>query len=860
MTKPRVLIFVIVLLVLGTAALYWRNRRPRFDVRNVVLISLDTCRADHLGCYGYDGKTTPHIDALAEQSVLLTNALAAAPMTLPSHSTMLTGTNPPYHGVHDNLNHRLPESNETLAEILRDHGFVTGGIISTFVLDSRFGLDQGFDTYHDEFEEEHNLGHYTERKADESTRLAVQWLEQHHEERFFLFLHYFDPHDPYKPPEPFATRFKDNLYDGEIAFTDHCVGKVLDKLKRLGVYDNTLIIVVGDHGEMLGEHGESRHMYFIYQSALHVPLIFKVPGQTRAIRIDEPVGVIDIMRTVCGMLGLDVGPQVRGEDLSVAFRGGKLPSAERYRYCESVTPTQYQANSLLGVVDGRWKLIQTTRPELYDLAADPIESNNLVETRPEEALRLQARLERILEHQLREDVESQTALDAESLRKLQSIGYVGGSGGRANRLDYYDQPADRDDAKDLIGFHRDYNKVLGLQTIDRPDKARRLLQQLVDRRPDFLSGHLKLATMAVEQKDADTAIVPLKRVLELNPDYSPAHFHLGRILLEKQQFEEAIASFERTVQLDPGKPGGYHLLGAALAATGRTDEAIEQYRLTLELDPEFAAAHVNLGVALAKQKKTDQAIEHYLRALESDPEYTEARYNLAQAYEAQGKTDEAIGQYQRTLELDGEHANAHMSLGALLGYRRQWDSCEHHFREALRIEPQWALAHYNLARMLHGQGRLDEAMPHYQTAVDLDPEDARAHYRFGQALVTQDRPEEALVQYQDASRLRPHWDVVLSEMAWCMSARPDWPVYAPEEGLLLAERALQLSSAPDARLLDYVAIAQAAAGQFDVAIATARKALSVEPAASNADFADEINTRIELYEQGKPYVKGSAVE
>ena len=852
MFKLRVIIPVLLILILAGAMLGWWLWQPRFEVRHVVLISLDTCRADHLSCYGYDGNTTPHIDALAGQSILFTNALAAVPMTLPSHSTMMTGTNPPYHGVHDNLNHRLPDANETLAEILQKNGFVTGGIISTFVLDSKFGLDQGFDTYQDEFEEEHNLGHYTERKGDETTRFAVQWLDEHHDERFFLFLHYFDPHDPYAPPEPFASQFEGSPYDGEIAFTDHCVGQVIDKLKQLEVYDETLIIVVGDHGEMLGEHGESKHMYFIYQGALHVPLILKVPGQTQSIRIDDPVGVIDIVPTVCHMLDLDVPSQVRGEDLSVSFHGGKLPRTKRYRYCESVTPTQYDANSLLGVVDGRWKLIQTTRPELYDLIADPTESSNLLETHSDEASRLLNQLQQILTDQLREGVESQVAVDAETLRKLESIGYVGGSEA-ANRLDYYDQPADRDDAKDLIDFHADYNRVLGYETAEKLDEARRLVDQLIERRPHFFAGHLKLAEIVIEQNDLETAVVHLGQALDLNPDSAPAHFFLGKTLLEKKQFEEAIVHLERAVELDPGKPIVFNHLGVALVAVGRMEEAIQQYRLALEVDAEFTAAHVNLGVELAGRDKIDGAIEHYFKALKLDPESADAHYNLARAYESQGKTDEAIEQYRRTLELDGDQANAHLNLGTLLGSRDQWDECEHHFREALRVDPEWALAHYNLARLMHGQEQLDEAMSHYRTAVELDPDDDRVHYRFAQALVTRDRPEEALEQYRHALRLRPDWAAVLSEMAWCLAARPDWPVFAPDKGLLLAERALALVSEPDSQLLDNVAVAQAAAGQFESAAKTARKALSVEPAAGNARYADEIRARIELYEQHKPY-------
>ena len=265
-------VFAVLLAVVAVIWIFQCFSPPTENIRNVLLISIDTCRADHLSCYGYPRQTTPNIDALAAQGALFENTIAPVPITLPAHSSMLTGTIPPYHGVHDNGEYQLDQSNVTLAEILKQSGFTTGGIISAFVLDSAFGIDQGFDTYNDRFEKERRtVGDISERIGAEASRFAITWLQQHKDEKFFLFLHYFDPHADYLPPEPFASKFARNPYAGEIAYTDHCIGLVLNKLKELQLYDSTLIIITGDHGEMRHEHGESTHSYFIYQ-ILHLLL------------------------------------------------------------------------------------------------------------------------------------------------------------------------------------------------------------------------------------------------------------------------------------------------------------------------------------------------------------------------------------------------------------------------------------------------------------------------------------------------------------------------------------------------------------------------------------------------------------
>jgi len=325
--------------------LLWRFVTPAQDIRTILLISIDTCRADHLSCYGYPRQTTPNIDALAAEGILFENTITTIPLTLPAHCSMLTGTIPPRHGVHDNQDYRLDEANITLAEILKDADFTTGAAVSTVVLESKFGISQGFDTYDDRFEATQDAP-IEERIAGRTTPVALDWLEKNKDKRFFFFLHYFDPHTSYSPPEPFASRFASSPYAGEIAYTDHNIGQVVDKLKELGIYDSTLIIIAGDHGELLGEHGESAHAYFIYQGAIKVPLIFKLPAHNKPVRIQSIAGLIDIVPTVCSLLNIQVPEHVQGIDLSDALKGKDLSAQDRYLFCESLYPTRSHPKTL----------------------------------------------------------------------------------------------------------------------------------------------------------------------------------------------------------------------------------------------------------------------------------------------------------------------------------------------------------------------------------------------------------------------------------------------------------------------------------------------------------------------------------
>ncbi|UCF43534.1 MAG: sulfatase [Planctomycetota bacterium] len=432
------------------------------EIKNILLISIDTCRPDHLSCYGYPRQTTPNIDQLARESVLFKNAISPVPITFPAHCSMLIGTIPPHHGVHGNIGWQLDKSNLTLAEILHSKGYTTGAIVSSFVMDARFGLDQGFEVYddfYDDFRAPKGSGRDSnERKAEHASRAASSWLEEYQNEPFFLFLHYYDPHFPYDPPEPFASAFADDLYAGEIAYTDKCIGQVIKKLKELDLYDSTLLIITTDHGESRDEHGEFSHGYFIYHSTLEVALIIKVPGRPKGKKVDGVVGLVDIVPTICGMLGVTPPSPVHGRDLSPFLtKKRKIKKDERYVYCESLTSQRYGCNPLLGLVSDHWKYIQAPRQELYDLNKDPNESQNLADENPAVTRLMRNNLKFALEDNvLTNRPDSRSVLDSESRKRLESLGYVDSTGISED----FEFDNTKNDPKDWISLHVKLNSAM----------------------------------------------------------------------------------------------------------------------------------------------------------------------------------------------------------------------------------------------------------------------------------------------------------------------------------------------------------------------------------------------------------------
>lgn len=625
---------IVSFVVLGLAALLiagvamWLHFAPRtHEVRNVLLISIDTCRADHLGCYGYPLDTTPNIDAIASEGIVFEHAISPLPFTLPAHCTMLTGTTPPYHGVFDNSDYKLSDGDVTLAELMQEQGYSTAGFVSSFIIDSRFGLGQGFDLYDDDFEEASNAMGINQQIGGETTHEVIEWLNAHKDEKNFIFLHYYDPHFTYEPPEPFASKFKnvpqpENIttkfsqmfldgYAGEIAYTDHCIGQVVDKLGELGLYDSTMIIITSDHGEMLGQHGETSHGYFIYQPAIRVPLIFKLPRLSKHKRITSTVGLVDIVPTVCSLLGIELTTPVQGKDLSPYFRSVRLPSPDRYLFCQSLEPTKNNASSLLGVVTDRYKYIKTTRSELYDLAGDPDELNNLAVEQADRSRTMEEKLRQILQETTRGKGHGKEHLDNQTRERLESLGYIGGS---VNDDLSFNQSGE--DPKDLIEYHVRTMRVGFLVYQKLFDLAESECRQLTSERPSFYRPYLSLAKIAMMQDNYAEAVVNFEKVIELKPDYVHSYEGLGTAYEAQDQFDKAVLAYAKALEVRSDYVEVYYKMAICFYELGEFLEPDKYVTAVLKNNPSYVDAAISLADKLLERRQIRLAYEHYLRILE----------------------------------------------------------------------------------------------------------------------------------------------------------------------------------------------------------------------------------------------------
>ena len=771
--------------------------QPTIQPTHIVLISIDTCRADHLGCYGNSPSWTPNLDALAGEGVLFENVVAPVPMTLPSHSTMLTGTIPPYHGVRDNGDYYLDDVHVTLPEILGDQGFTTGAIISAYVLDSKFGLGQGFDTYDDQFDEAMTSKRdaatsrrsVVERKGAETTEHAVAWLEQHRDEKAFLLLHYFDPHRDYEAPGRWGQRFANRPYLGEIAYTDHCIGKVIQQLKDLGIYDSTLLIVTSDHGEMMGEHGEVTHTYFIYQSAVRVPLIVKLPGQNEPRTIASLAGVVDVTPTICGLLNVEMSASVQGSDLSPQIWGRPPTDTQRPQYCESITPMKYNANPLFGLVTSRWKYIHTNRPELYDLHADAGEQKNLVDQQPQQAIAMLNQLEQLRQLEGPDPQSDRSVRDEESARRLRSLGYVGG----ATLDNTVDNTVDRDftidpvrgDPKDLIELHNPTVQVQAHIQHKEYVRARQICEKLVSQHPGISEGH----------------------------------FLLAKIAMADRKYAEAVEHFSRTLAISPENQVAHNRLGTALWEQGDQDRAVKSVRRALEIDPAFAEAHGNLGRFLVQQ----------------------------------GEVDEGIGHLHKATELRSDFDVAHQFLADTYVKQNEFEQAAEHYGQAIRTNEANAGAHFGLARILGSQGRQNEAVEHFRLAITANPKFTAAHQELGDLLQSQGKRVEALKHYRRGLELSPDLVALTNNVAWILATHPDPNVRQAEDALRLAEQVADRTNHADPHVLDTLGAAYANADRYDRAAVTARLALKLLTEPDQETARKQIRQRLELYEQGQPY-------
>jgi arylsulfatase A-like enzyme/Tfp pilus assembly protein PilF len=695
---------------------------PARAPRNLLIVTLDTLRADHLGSYGYAAAQTPRLDALARSGLRFTQATTVVPLTLPAHSSLFTGAFPGWHGVRDNGGFYLGDDQVTLAEVLRERGFRTGAFVSAFVLDRRWGIGQGFERFHDEFDldafgDAPGLDSI-QRPGSQTVDQAVAWLGADRERPFFAWVHLYDPHAPYEAPEPYRSRFPATMagaYDAEIATTDAQVGRLLDALAVQDRLDDTLVVALADHGEMLGEHEEQAHGFFVYDAAVRIPLIVAGPGvPPRAVA--EQVRIVDVMPTVLDLLGVAAPKSVQGVSLRPLARGGRLSLVAR---SESWYPRyHYGWSDLQSIQDGRFKYIRAPRPELYDLSADPRETNDLAREDPQRLAALEAALSaEIARTSSTTAPKGPQVVDAETEERLAALGYVGGSVS-ARHLE--DRP--RGDPKDKIGL---YNllKLAGTDSNDkRYDQAIARVDEVLSADPEVVEAHMLRGNFLKKSQRPDDAVEAYRRALALDPEHQGALFSLALAYKDQGRLEEARVGFERARALDPrnGKVL-WQLADLALRQhQPERAEAIVQDALTRQVD-----AHrflLKRAEGLIERQRYDEAEQALLQALEKKPDLPTAHYNLGLVYEARRQPERAIAAYEAELARSDKAYRAAFNLAKLLQAAGRSVEAVRRFRQAVDAQAGFGTGQLYLAKALLDTGDLAGAEAWARKGLESSPD------------------------------------------------------------------------------------------------------------------------------------------
>lgn len=652
---------------------------------NVILITIDTLRADHVGCYGAQNVKTPTLDSLAHDGVIFERAIAQVPLTWPSHGAILTGTYPFQNGVQDFTGQPLDTQFRTLAQAFHSSGYATGAVVSSFVLDRSWGLGRGFDFYDDAFSvsefEKKDIG-LVERRAGNSVQHAIAWLERTSRYPFFLWLHLYDPHSPYDPPEPFRSEYSKHPYDGEIAYADYELGNLITWLKQNHLYESSLIVMTSDHGESLGEHDEDEHGFFVYNATVHVPLIVKPPaGSGISVgRRNEPVETVSIAPTLLQLAGVQ-------DAIAKQFQAPSLLSGRSEKdlaYSETFYPfSSFGWSPLHGLESERFHFIDAPRPELYDLTSDPRETRNIAADQPATVAVMREKLQDLL---ARNPFRERTAVPAASLNpevqeKLRALGYFGFRAAVSAEA-LKQQLAD---PKDKV---EEFNAILKAGDAFQAGKwedGEARLGKVQEQDPKLYVVPFMLGEAALRRGEWDRAAEQLRRCLQLNPNFDNAMTGLARALAKLGQIEEAKSWLERAVVSNPQNYRAWYEIG--LLESGKKAEG-ENYEKALRIQPNFSPAQRELGVLLFEQRDYAAAADHLEKAIALGLDEARTHNFLGICYAKTDRLSKAIREHRRAIELDPKLAEAHLNLGFDYEKVGKIEAAKVQYSEACRLSKQ----------------------------------------------------------------------------------------------------------------------------------------------------------------------------
>jgi arylsulfatase A-like enzyme/Flp pilus assembly protein TadD len=650
----------------------------------LLFITLDTTRADRLGCYGYSEAATPTLDRLAAAGVRFDRAYSPAPLTLPAHTSVFTGLYPPEHGLRTNGRGRLDEKLATLPALLQEVGYDTAAFVSSFVLDHRFGLGRGWTKYDDgQLSQTPSELDALQRQrgAREVVDAALDWFGRRGSQPFCLWVHFYDPHFPYDAhADEFGERFRDRPYDGELSAVDVQIARLLKAIESAGQRENTWVIVLGDHGEGFGDHVERTHGYTLYDSTQRVPLLMEWPGHIAAGQeVKEPVSLVDLLPTVLEQLRLRQPSDLKGRSLVPAFTGKPLDE----RPCYGMTDDPFLQNGwspLRSLVAGRWKFIRTKQPELFDLQADPGETRNLYATEPDEAARLDKLLAEF-EAKLVERTAKPVQLTPREQKALESLGYLGGRR-TPDAADLRNAP----DVKEMLPF-----EVAAQEALDT-----------------LCAG------------DVAQAISLFRTIVADSPTHIPSRVFLGEALEQAGRVDEALVFYHEALKLKPDHVDALTHVGVARAAQGHPEESLTYFDEALRFSPEATSARYNLALVLMRLGRTDEAQQQLEETLRQDDAFLNAHGALANVFIEQGRTTKAIPHLRREVEINPRAWESRVNLAALLA-EREPKAAEEWLIEADTISPKNPKVLYNRGAFLLLRNRPREAVPYLEQAIEHSP-------------------------------------------------------------------------------------------------------------------------------------------
>lgn len=719
----------------------------------LLVVTIDTLRADRLGCYGNASGLTPNIDRLAAESTLFEHATAAAPITLPSHASIFTGRYPDATGVLNNGTFALPASETTLAEALSAAGWRSGAVVGAFPLNSRFGLAQGFAIYDEDLPQARAGApgalpvFYPERPASAVTDRAIETWRALGRGRRFLWVHYFDPHAPYSPPEPFATRYSGHPYDGEVAYTDQEVGRLVRSI--LADTPQAIIVLTSDHGEGLGEHGEKTHGVFLYEATLHVPLLVRAPRQLPAgRRVAVNASLVDVMPTVLGLVGTAVPPGVQGRDLRAVVEGSAPDDAPVF--AESYLPhLQFRFSELFAIRRGALKYIDSPSPELFNLEHDPEESRNLHGSRPGEDALARELAGRISSADPQSATRAAAPVDPETEARLRSLGYASGGLQRSSGEGRGRDP------KTMIDYLKRYDQAVAMISAGRNVEAADALRSLIPEAPENYMARYQLAAALLSAGRLTEAEGELRGVSAAAPEFANARLMLALVLSRLGKSEEAIASFGEAAKLAPHSLEPRLALAEFLGSVGRFDQAATVLLDAIRVQPLDAQAPRRLLELRAGRGDLAKAAGELSELADRFPRSAPLWSAVASARMRLADRDGARAAAARSLEIDPGQADALVTTGEIQLESGEFAKAEASFRRATSSAPRSLFAHFGLGRALLAMGRAADADREFARVLEINPRFSGVHVVQGERLEHEGRADAAADAYRRALAANP---------------------------------------------------------------------------------------------------------